>query len=114
VAVKVDLTLNESNDEDIEVTLTTNKPAPGTALDLTGKTLEAYLKPSAATADADGSVWKGTSAAEITITDAVGGKATIAAPGSAVQTTKKWWRIDVLNAGKRKTALYGDVAVTDL
>lgn len=118
MAIKRDLTgtdaLREANDEDIDVTLTTNRPAPDTALNLTGLTLQAFLKPSAATADGDPSVWQGTSAAEITITNAAAGQASIAIPASAVTTAKKWWRIDVISAGRRKTALYGDVAVTDL
>lgn len=118
MAIRRDLTgddaLRESNDEDLDVTLTTNKPSPGTIINLTGKSLEAFLKPAASTPDGDASVWKGTSGTEITITDAPGGKASIAIPAAAVGTPKKWWRIDVISAGKRKTALYGDVAVTDL
>ncbi len=123
MASKVDLTttgigaLNEANDETINVTITTNVPAAGTALNLTGKVIEAFLKVAPATADADASSWKGSTAGatpEITITDAVGGKATIAVPAAAVSTAKKWWRCDVLTGALRKTAVYGDVAVTDL
>lgn len=120
MASKVDLTatgagaLNEANDETVRVVLTTNQPSPGTALNLTGKTLEAFLKPSAATADGDSSVWKGTTASEITVTDAPNGKASIAMPASAVVLAKQWWRLDVISAGLRKTAVYGAVAVTDL
>lgn len=119
MAIRRDLTgddaLREANDEDLDVVLTTNKPTPGTVLNLTGKTLEAFLKPAAATADNDPGAWKGTTAGgEITVTDAAGGKASIAIPAAAVVTAKGWWRVDVLDGGKRKTALYGTVAVTDL
>jgi hypothetical protein len=115
VAEKVDLTLNENNDEEILATLVTNQPAPDTALNLTGKTLEAFLKASAATSDADGSTWKGTSGGgQITVTNAANGAITVAVPASAITTSMKWWRVDVLSGALRKTALYGDVTVTDL
>lgn len=121
MASKVDLTasgvgaLNEANDETIKVTITTNVPSAGTPLDLTGKVVEAFLKTGAATADGDATTWKGSTAtAEITVTDAAGGKASISVPAAAVTTAKKWWRCDVLTGGLRKTAAYGDVSVTDL
>lgn len=107
--------LNENNDENITSTITTNQPTAGTVLNLTGLTVEAFLKPSAATADADGSVWKGSTATgEVTITSAAGGQIEIAIPAAAMTTTKGWLRIDVINTGKRKTAAYGAVTVTDL
>lgn len=110
--------LNENNDENVKVTLTTNQPTPGIALDLTGQTVEAYLKPSASTADGDASVWLGSSAGgspAITITDAVQGQVEIAIPAAAVTTTKGWLRVDVISAGgKRKTGPYGAVTVTNL
>lgn len=115
MAEKRDLTLNENNDEEILAVLTTNQPAPDTALDLTGKTLEAFLKVSAATSDADGSTWKGTSGGgEVDVTDAAGGEVSINVPASAITTSMGWWRLDVLDGALRKTALYGDVTVTDL
>ncbi|OLE27989.1 MAG: hypothetical protein AUG44_08795 [Actinobacteria bacterium 13_1_20CM_3_71_11] len=87
----------------------------GTVLDLTGKSLEAFLKPSKATADIDGSVWKGTTTGgQITVTDAVNGKATISVPAASVTTSMGWWRCDVVSGGLRKTAVYGVVTVVDL
>lgn len=108
-------TLNENNDENLNATLTTNQPTDGTVLNLTGLTVEAFLKPSAATADGDGTVWKGsTVTGEVVITNAAGGQIEIEIPASAVTTTKGWLRVDVLDAGLRKTAAYGSVTVTDL
>lgn len=108
-------TLNENNDENILATITTNQPTAGTALDLTGMTVEAYLKPSAATADNDGSVWTGsTTTGEVTITNAAGGEVEVAIPAAAVTTAKGWLRIDIVNGSLRKTGPYGSVTVTDL
>jgi hypothetical protein len=110
VATQQAITLNEANDENIRLTVTTNVPTAGTALDLTGLSLEAFVKPTRATADSDGAVWKGTTV----ITDAANGKATVSVPGSALTTTQTWWRVDVLSGGLRKTAIYGALTVVDL
>lgn len=115
MANKQDITLNENNDEVIRVVITTNVPTAGTTLDITGMSLEAYLKPTASTSDSDGAVWKGTSGGgQITITDAPNGKATISVPASAVVLTQGWWRCDVLSGGLRKTAVYGALSVVNL
>jgi hypothetical protein len=115
VAQELALTLNENNDEEILAVLTTNQPADDTPLDLTGMTLEAYLKVSAATSDVDGSTWKGTSGGgDITVTDAANGEVSVMVPAASITTAMKWWRLDILDGGLRKTALYGDVTVTDL
>lgn len=115
MANNVSLTLNENNDEDILVSVTTNQPAVGTKLDLTGVTVEAYLKKSASTSDTDPTTWKGTSASEITITDAVNGALTVSIPAASITTAMHWWRVDVIDSdSKRKTAVFGTVTVTDL
>lgn len=115
MAVKRDLTLNENNDEEILASLTTNQPVDDTVLNLTGKTLEAFLKVSPSTTDADGSTWKGTSGGgQVVITDAPGGEISISIPASAITTAMGWWRVDVLSGGLRKTAQYGAVTVTNL
>lgn len=112
------ITLNENNDEDILVAVTTNQPVAGTKLDLTGVTVEAFLKTSAATADDDPTTWQGTTDGEspaIVVTDAVNGALTVSVPASAVTTAKHWWRVDVIDSdSKRKTAVFGAVTVTDL
>lgn len=115
MALVVPLSLNENNDENVTVLITTNDPTPGTALNVTGMTFEVFLKPSKSTADTDGAVWKGTIASgEVTVVDAPGGQISIAIPASAVTVTQGWWHLDVLSAtGKRKTAIGGTVTVTD-
>ncbi|WP_027930699.1 hypothetical protein [Amycolatopsis thermoflava] len=115
MAVSAPLTLNENNDEEILATLTTNQPSSGTPLDLTGKTLEVFLKAGADTADVDG--WKGQSTGgspAITVTNAAAGQVSIMVPAAQVTTTVKWWRLDVLSGALRKTALYGAVTVNDM
>lgn len=115
MASNVSISLNENNDEAIKVVITTNVPTAGTALDLTSLSLEAFLKPTASTADTDPAVWKGTSGGgAITVTDAPNGKATISVPASAVTLTQGWWRCDVLSGGLRKTAVYGVLSVVNL
>lgn len=121
MAQVVPITLNEDNDEEIAALLTTNRNADGStanppiALDLTGMSLEAYLKVKATTSDTDPSTWKGTSTAgDVVVTDAVAGQVTVNIPASAITAQMGWWRIDVLSAaGKRKTAIGGTVTVTD-
>lgn len=115
MATQQALTLYEANDENVTVAVTTNDPVTGTVLDLTGATVEAFLKVAASTPDNDAGVWKGSTATgEITLTDAVNGLLEIAIPGSAVTTTKGWWRCDVVVSSRRKTAAYGQVTVVDL
>lgn len=116
MASNVPLSLNENNDEDIALTITTNVPTAGTALNLTGDTLEVYLKTGASTADTDPSTFKGsTGTGEIVVTSAIGGLATVSLPHAAVLTTVKFWRVDVINgSGLRKTAVFGAVTVLDL
>lgn len=107
-----DITLMEHNDETLDVTITKN----GSALNLTGYTIEAYLKATSATADADATTEKlSTTTGEITITNAATGQAEIAIPAvDLADTTHTFWRLDVVNAGKRNTVFSGKVTVTPL
>lgn len=115
MANRVDISLPEHNDATIRLAITTNIPVDGTALDLTSLSLEAWLKPNASTADTDPAVWKGTSSGgQITVTDAVHGKATITIPASAVTQIQTWWRCDVVSGGLRNTAPYGVLTVINL
>lgn len=116
MASQVNLTLNENNDETINVTVTTNVPTAGTVLNLTGMSAEAFLKISAATPDADATTWKGTTTGgQITITSATNGQLSIAIPASAITASKGWWRLDILSSGSlRKTAVYGTTTILDL
>lgn len=115
MANQVGITLNENNDENIKCTITTNDPTDGTTLNLTGFTVEAYLKTAAATADGDGTTWMGSTATTgVVFTVAASGTIEVQIPASAVTVAKTWWRVDVINASsKRKTAVYGTVTVTN-
>src|ERR1700743_106706 len=115
MATQQALTLNENNDEDVAITITTNTPTANTPEDLTGDSLEVYLKLSPQTADTDPSSWKGsTGTGEIVVTAVVNGKATVSLPAASVTTSVKWWRVDVVDGdGLRKTAVYGAVTVID-
>lgn len=115
MASKVNISLPEHNDTVIKLAITTNVPTDGTALDLTGLSLEAYLKPNASTEDTDPAVWEGTTGmGQIAVTDAHNGKASITIPGSAVTQEQTWWRCDVISAGLRNTAVYGVLSVINL
>lgn len=115
MATRTDLTLYEANDEILVVGVITNQPNEGTALDLFGASVEAFLKVSAKADDSDNGVWKGTTdTGEVLIRDAAGGILEITIPGSVVTTTKGWWRCDVVLENLRKTAVYGSVTVVDL
>lgn len=115
MATQQAITLNENNDENVKVTATTNVPTDGTALNLTGMTVEAFLKPSKASADNDAAGWTGSTATSgVTVTDAANGKFTISIPAAKVTTTQTWWRADAVSGGLRKTIIYGVVTVVDL
>lgn len=111
MATYLELNLNQWNDEDVQLTLT----QAGAALDLaTASALEFYLKPHRTTADADLAVTKLTVGSGIAITDASAGTCIASIPASALAAAGlKWWRIDAIITGKRKTALFGLVHVAD-
>lgn len=115
MAQVVPLTLNERNDENVTVSITTNDPTASTPLNITGMAIEVFLKPSKASADDDAAVWKGTTTGgEVTVVDAPNGGISIAIPAASIDLSKTWWKVDVLSGtGKRKTAIGGAVTVTD-
>lgn len=115
IATNVGVTLFENNDEEVNLFVTTNVPMVNTPLDLTGMSIEVYLKTSNIMTDTDPSTWKGaTGTGEVVTTNASQGAASVFIPASVVTTGKAWWRVDVLNAAlKRKTAIYGMVTVVD-
>lgn len=106
----VPLTLYEANDEKLNFTITSNI----VGFNLTGvDEVETYVKASAATADNDAGVWKGTvTLGDVVIEGADSGYVIV--PSTAVTTTKTWYRIDIISAGLRKTAVYGALTVVDL
>lgn len=106
-----DLKLIEGNPEIVRESITdddTDLP-----LNLTGKVINFYVKPSADVADASLSVTKlSTSTGEITVTDAVNGVCIVAVPPQAAGTL--WRRLDVVTAGQPKTAVYGPLYVLNV
>src|SRR5260370_5699238 len=111
--IEVDITLAEFNDETLALTITSG----GNPYNITGLTLEMYLKQSAGELDTDPNVVKlSTVTGEITITNGAGGLASVAIASAnlAASKTYGWYRVDIINAGKRNTALFGKVGVTQL
>jgi hypothetical protein len=90
----------------------TGEPGP---FDLTGATVEFYLKPSAQTADTDASVLKPTSASssEIDIRRTRWPRYR-QVPGAAMTTAKHWFRADAIKSPSgRRTSTFGPVIVLD-
>lgn len=111
MGVRTDLTLVEGNTETVEETVTDDDT--GQPFNLTGKTVEFYIKANATVPDTDPSVVKlSTATGEVTVTDAAGGVATVAVPAQAAGTA--WHRLDVVSGGSRKTAVYGPLYVIDV
>lgn len=107
------LEVYERNDEVVDLTLT----YAGQAYNLTGKTIEMYLKPTSATADTDPSVFKlSTATGEIVITNpGTLGQAVASVPAADLVTAgSRFYRVDIIDAGKRRTALYGPLRVINL
>jgi hypothetical protein len=108
------LTLREINDETVFLTLTKE----GAPFDLTGATVEMVIKKNVVTPDDDPtSFLLSTETGEITITDPAAGLATVEISSATVTAiaVKNWaFRVDVLIGGKRKTAGYGTLNITDL
>jgi len=110
---EVDIVLAEFNDETLNLTITSN----GSAYNITGLELDMYLKPQAGVADgAAGVVKLSTVTGEITITNGAGGLATVAIPNADLTSTGAFtfYRVDIVAAGKKNTAIFGKVATTAL
>lgn len=108
---RTDLTLIEGNTETVRETVTDDDT--GTAFDLTGRTVEFYVKANATVSDTDPSVVKlSTATGEITITDAINGVCEVTVPA---QQPGSWWRrLDVVDGTDRKTAIYGPLYVVNV
>jgi hypothetical protein len=112
-----DIGLNENNDEKVNFALTTNDPAEGTPLDLTGMSLEFFLKPSKSTDDGAAGVWTGsTDTGEVVVTTPAAGECYVRIPRAHVTLSQGWYRLDVTEVASDllKTSVYGAVTVTDL
>lgn len=111
--ISQDLTVGQYNDETIALAITSG----GSPLNLTGLTIEAYFKPTAAALDTDVGVTKlSTVTGEIVVTNAAGGLANMAIANGVLTltSTPAFWRLDIVNAGKRNTVMFGAVKITDL
>lgn len=112
MGVRRDLTFIEGNPETVRETVTDDDT--GNPLNLVGKTINFYIKPSPDVADDDASVTKlSTSTGEITITDAAGGICAVAVPAQQPPGTF-WHRLDVVAAGQPKTAVYGPLYILNV
>jgi hypothetical protein len=111
---EVDITLGEFNDETLNVALTSS----GVALNLTGYTVEMYLKTGSGVADTDPSTLKLSSAAgSITIVSTTDGtlNCSISRNNLQVGANYTFYRIDIVDGSlRRNTALYGTVTIRKL
>jgi hypothetical protein len=108
------LRLLEGNDE----TLTLTVSRAGSAFGLAGCAVEMIMKPSTSTAEdppATGVVVLSTATGEIQILDSTAGtvQIDIAAEHLTVPGARTY-RVDVIDVTGRRTAIYGDLTVTDL
>lgn len=108
------LTADQNND--MTYTGTATDADAGTPLDLTGVTLQMYIKPAADTDDDDPAVTVlSTETGDITITDPAAGAYSIAVPDTALTAAGvRWYRVDAITGGARKTIVYGPLKVRDL
>jgi hypothetical protein len=111
----VNLSFAEFNDITLNVTITSN----GSALNLTGYTVNMLMKPAAGVADNDGRVITLSSSGgspAITITNASAGAATVAISHADLQNeTLLFYRIDAVDgSGNINTAIYGNLSYISL
>jgi len=111
----VNLNFAEFNDITLNVTITSN----GSALNLTGYTVNMLLKPLAGVIDSDGRVLTLSSAGgspAIVITNAATGACTVSIPHSDLQDeTHAFYRIDAVDgSGNINTAIFGNITYTSL
>lgn len=115
---EVDIVLSEFNDETLNLTLTSGNPPSPPPLPLTGLALDMFLKPSAGIPDATPGVIKlSTTTGEITITNVLGGLATVAIPNVDLTDPNAYtfYRVDTVDGtGKRNTAIFGKVSIIPL
>lgn len=114
MATHQSLQLYEWNDEEVELSIV--DPDTGDAYDLTGAELELLIKASVDQLDADpDTVTLSTATGEITMIDPAAGTALVMVNrGYLSEPGDLAWRLDVVRAGTRRTAIYGPLRVTDL
>lgn len=111
---KLAQTLNQGNDEPLLGTVIDEDG--GLPEDLSGVTLNMYIKPTRQTADTDGSVTKlSTSTGEITIVSAPAGTYRVEVPDSVLSVAGlRWYRVDAVSGTDVRTVVYGPLRVRDL
>ena len=113
MTVNQQINLVQNNDETITIAITdpsqplqSGQMAP---FNLTGATVAFIRKASQATPDTDSSFKSYTA----TITNALGGIATVAIPATDLTVAgTTWWRVDVTSGGKKLSPNYGPLLVT--
>lgn len=107
------VTLGEFNDELVNVAI---KDSGGSAVNLTGKTLKAYLKTAAGVSDSDPSTIVLASGGAINWVSQSGGTAQVAiAHADISDLSVGFWRVDVVDgSGNQNTAIQGTVTITPL
>jgi hypothetical protein len=114
VTAQINLQLNERNDETVNLVLL--QPDGVTPYNLTGAVVNFWIKPSAMSQDTDIDVIQlSTSTSGVVVTNATGGLATVNIPLVDLHTpTGRFYRVDVIAGGQTKTAIYGQLQVTNL
>ncbi len=87
-----------------------------TAFDLTGMSVEFYLKTSRSAADnAASTVIYSTGGLGITVTNATAGLLEVQIAAAAIPVSGRYWyHLDAIVSGKRETLLYGPLLVADV
>lgn len=108
------LVLLQRNNEKVRLDIT--EEDTGDPQDLTGVTVEVFIKPNAETADDDDAATVlSTATGDITIQPpSTDGIALLTVPADLTTTAgESWWRADCIVDGFRKTAMYGPFIVRD-
>lgn len=114
MATEQRLTLHQGNDESVEVWVVARLDAE--PYDLDGATVQLVMKASASMADTDPEVTVlSTATGEVEITDPGAGQIRVHITRDRLQRSGlRWWRLDVVRPGARRTAVYGDLYVVDM
>lgn len=113
MATRLDITLVQSNDEQVNLAFTEddNDDLPQ---NITGAVINAYLKAAKTAADSTGTTWS-TSTGEIVVVSGVGGTARLNIPKAHLASANRyWWRVDLILGGLTKTACFGFADVVDV
>jgi hypothetical protein len=113
VPKRTDLKLLQRNTPKVRETVTDDET--GDPVDLTGKTIEFYVKATDTTNDDDATILS-TATGEITITDALAGVCVVdlSTHNLTAQPGQYWRRLDVVDGDDRETAIYGPMHVASV